>query len=132
MLVSVVGVFWRRAFRHRRVMLVIVVLVCVFGVPMRFALAAAMRVSAAFGDQGLVAVRVEFWELLDEGNHAPDVLVVHALTPGRHAGSLYSVFDHPEVVRRIAGSEFGERGRRRVQAPAQFGLVHARSQMTAG
>ena len=48
-------------------------------------LTTAVRMAAAAGNHRPVSVRVQLGQLLDEGDHAPDVLVVHALAPRRHA-----------------------------------------------
>src|SRR3546814_18740896 len=70
----------------------------VFGT-VNHALAAAVRVAATAGDQCPIAGGIEAGQLLHECDQIPEVLVAHVLAPGRHAGSLDTVLDTPEIGR---------------------------------
>src|SRR3546814_4005266 len=59
---------------------------------------------------------------------SPDVLVPHVLAPGGHAASLDPVLDHPERFGHV-DLVFAEVWRRGIQALAQLGFGHRRSQV---
>src|SRR3990167_2218125 len=56
----------------------------------------AMLVAAARYNQRLILFGIHFRQLIEERDHAPNILVAHALAPGRHAGGFNAVLDHPE------------------------------------
>ncbi|MEP7248106.1 MAG: hypothetical protein ABI885_31095 [Gammaproteobacteria bacterium] len=59
--------------------------------------AVVVPVTASARHPVFVPSSVEPWQLLQERGHVPDVLVAHALAPGRHSRGLDTVFDDAEA-----------------------------------
>ncbi|KYC19296.1 hypothetical protein WM94_18410 [Pseudomonas sp. ABFPK] len=55
-----------------------------------------MLMAATGCDECLVLLGIHRRQLVNEGNHAPDVLIAHALAPRRHTRCLDAMLDHPE------------------------------------
>src|SRR3990167_4651526 len=97
---------------------------------MHLAFSAAVLVARAGCHQGLVLLGVHLRQLVQEGNHAPDVLVTHALAPSRHARGFDAVLDNPEGGGWISiDSDLGEVWRRRIKCLAELSLGHAGCQV---
>src|SRR5262245_37979812 len=95
------------------------------------ALAATMRVSLARLYRGGIFVLIHLRQLSNEGNHVPDVSVLHALAPRRHAGRFDTVLDRPECTRGIEVAGLREVRRPRIQPSAELCLLGAGGQVAA-
>ena len=70
-----------------------------------------------------VVTCIKFWQLLQKRNHAPHVLVTHALAPGWHAGGFNTVLNDPKRLTRL-DFFLGEVRGRGIKAFAKFALGH--------
>lgn len=99
---------------------------------MHLGLTTAMLVTATGRYERLVSHCIHLRQLIEEGNHAPDVFIPHALAPSRHAGGFDTVFDHPECGRRITiDTDLGQVWGRWIKRLAQLCFRYARCQMAA-
>ena len=91
------------------------------------AFSSTVLVASAGCNQGLVLLAIHLRQLVQEGNHAPDVLIAHAVAPGRHAASFDTVLDNPEGGGRASiNTDLGQIGRRRVKRLAQLSIGQTR------
>ncbi len=94
------------------------------------AFSATVLVARTGCHQGPILLGVQLRQLVQEGNHAPDVLITHTLAPSRHAAGFDTVLDDPESGGWVSINTYlGEVWWRRIKRLAELGFGHTRRQV---